>query len=130
MTAPAPKKKNTWLIVSVIIAAVLVVGVVVAIILTSGVGGAGKLDGNYTLTGMTVGGEDYSEYLSFLGDVRLTIDGDKAEMEMYGETVALKMDTEALTLTSEDGISQSFTVEGNKIIMTENDTTMVFERQE
>ena len=91
--------------------------------------GGQDISGSYLLVEMTVDGEDMTPYLSLLGDVTLTVESDKATLEMYGESTELTVDTAAMTMTGEDGMVQAYTVSGNTIAMEEDGTKMVFEKK-
>lgn len=99
----------------------------------SGSGGSGGKDysGTYKLIEITAGGKDMSSYLDLVGDVTLTIEGDKATMKMGEDTSEMTVDSKAMTISS-DGSASPFTVEDNKLTLAENnsDTKMVFEKQQ
>lgn len=97
----------------------------------SGSGGGKDYSGTYKLIEITAGGKDMSSYLDLVGDVTLTIEGDKATMKMGEDTSEMTVDSKAMTISS-DGSASPFTVEDNKLTLAENnsDTKMVFEKQQ
>jgi len=90
-----------------------------------------SLDGTYNLVEMSSGGEDMTSYLSMIGDVTLTIKGDKATVVLGGETTELTVDAKNSVLKDESGEATPFTVEGDRLTMenTESNSKMVFELQ-
>lgn len=92
---------------------------------------SGGLDGTYNLVEMSSGGQDMTSYLSMIGDVVLTIKGDKATIELGGETTELTVDTKNSVFKDETGESTPFTVEGDRLTMEnpESNSKMVFEKQ-
>ena len=88
------------------------------------------LDGTYKLVEMISGGEDMTSYLDIIGDVTLTITGDKAVIEISGETTELTVDTKNSSFIDEDGESTPFTLEDNRLTMQneQSGSKMVFEK--
>lgn len=86
--------------------------------------------GTYKLVEMTNNGTDMTQYLSLIGDVILTIDGDRAKLDMQGDTSEFTVDSSKMTMSA-DGSTASFTVEDNKLTMQDESakTKMVFEKQ-
>ena len=101
-----------------------------AVTLTACSGNNG-LNGTYKLVELTSGGQDMTSYLSTLGDVFLTIDGNKATIELNGETSKLTVNPQKMVFIDETGEETIFTVEGNRLSMenTESNSKMVFEKQ-
>lgn len=114
-------------VVSILCVAVMIV-MIMSFAACDGSGAGANIDGTYTLTGMTVEGEDYSSYLSLLGDVTLAVSGTTATLTMYEETQELTVDTEAQTMNG-NGTSIAYTVSGDTITLAEGETLMVFTKQ-
>ena len=90
-----------------------------------------SLDGSYNLVEMSSGGEDMTSYLSMIGDVILTINGDKATIVLGGETTELTVDAKNSVFKDETGESTPFNVEGDRLTMEnpESNSKRVFEKQ-
>ena len=86
--------------------------------------------GTYKLVEMTNNGTDMTQYLSLVGEVILTIDGNRAKLDMQGESSEFTVDSSKMTMSA-DGSTASFTVEDNKLTMQDESakTKMVFEKQ-
>ena len=95
-------------------------------------GGSGGKDysGTYKLVKITAAGKDMTSYLNLVGDVTLTIEGDKATMKMGEDITEMTVDSKAMTISS-DGAASPFTFEDNTLTLEEkgSDTKMVFEKQ-
>ena len=113
-----------------IISVICVVLMLVSVLSLSACSGS-SLDGTYKLVEMTSGGQDMTSYLSMLGDVILTIQGDKASIELSGETTQLTVDSKNSAFIDVEGDSTPFTVEGTRLTMesSQSDSKMVFEKQ-
>ena len=113
--------------ISIICAVLMLISV---LSLTACSGSGSKLDGTYKLVEMSSGGQDMTSYLSMIGDVYLTIEGDKATIELGGETTNLKVDQKNSAFVDEAGDSTPITVEGDRITMEnpESESKMVFEK--
>ena len=113
-----------------IISVVCVVLMIFSVLSLSACSG-NSLEGTYKLVEMTSGGQDMTSYLSMLGDVILTIKGDKATIDIGGETTQLTVDSKNSAFVDEEGESTPFTFEDNKLTMSssESDSKMVFEKQ-
>lgn len=92
--------------------------------------GGSKLDGSYKLVEMSSGGQDMTSYLNMIGDVYLVIEGEKATIELGGETTQLKVDAKNSAFIDEAGDSTPITIEGDRITMEnpESQSKMVFEK--
>ncbi len=112
--------------VSIICAVLMLISV---LCLTACSGGS-KLDGSYKLVEMSSGGQDMTSYLNMIGDVYLVIDGEKATIELGGETTQLKVDAKNSAFIDEAGDSTPITIEGDRITMEnpESQSKMVFEK--
>nr|WP_316624852.1 hypothetical protein [uncultured Ruminococcus sp.] len=110
-----------------IICAVLML--IIVLCLTACSGGS-KLDGSYKLVEMSSGGQDMTSYLNMIGDVYLVIEGEKATIELGGETTQLKVDAKNSAFIDEAGDSTPITIEGDRITMEnpESQSKMVFEK--
>jgi len=112
--------------VSIICAVLMLISV---LCLTACSGGS-KLDGTYKLIEMSSGGQDMTSYLNMIGDVYLVIEGEKATIELGGETTQLKVDAKNSAFIDEAGDSTPITIEGDRITMEnpESQSKMVFEK--
>ncbi len=112
--------------VSIICAVLMLISV---LCLTACSGGS-KLDGSYKLVEMSSGGQDMTSYLNMIGDVYLVIEGEKATIELGGETTQLKVDAKNSAFIDEAGDSTPITIEGDRITMEnpESQSKMVFEK--
>ena len=112
--------------VSIICAVLMLISV---LCLTACSGGS-KLDGSYKLVEMSSGGQDMTSYLNMIGDVYLVIEGEKATIELGGETRQLKVDANNSAFIDEAGDSTPITIEGDRITMEnpESQSKMVFEK--
>ena len=112
--------------VSIICAVLMLISV---LCLTACSGGS-KLDGSYKLVEMSSGGQDMTSYLNMIGDVYLVIEGEKATIELGGETTLLKVDAKNSAFIDEAGDSTPITIEGDRITMEnpESQSKMVFEK--
>lgn len=112
--------------VSIICAVLMLISV---LCLTACSGGS-KLDGSYKLVEMSSGGQDMTSYLNMIGDVYLVIEGEKATIELGGETTQLKVDAKNSAFIDEEGDSTPITIEGDRITMEnpESQSKMVFEK--
>ena len=99
--------------VSIICAVLMLISV---LCLTACSGGS-KLDGSYKLVEMSSGGQDMTSYLNMIGDVYLVIEGEKATIELGGETTQLKVDAKNSAFIDEAGDSTPITIEGDRITM-------------
>lgn len=112
--------------VSIICAVLMLISV---LCLTACSGGS-KLDGSYKLVEMSSGGQDMTSYLNMIGDVYLVIEGEKATIELGGETTQLKVDAKNSAFIDEAGDATPITIEGDRITMEnpESQSKMVFEK--
>ena len=112
--------------VSIICAVLMLISV---LCLTACSGGS-KLDGSYKLVEMSSGGQDMTSYLNMIGDVYLVIEGEKATIELGGETTQLKVDAKNSAFIDEAGDSTPITIEGDRITVEnpESQSKMVFEK--
>ena len=123
-------KKKTGLIIGIAVGAVVLIAIIVAVIM-SGKGGNGgsnggssgsgstALNGSYSLTGMTVNGEDYSSLIGLLDDeYHLTINGDDCTLELGDEKYELKINqSEHYLYAVNENDKIYFTVNGSSIFI-------------
>ena len=88
------------------------------------------LVGNYDLVTFISDGEDYSAYISMLGESSLAIyDDSSALMILNDEKVNLTIDAENMTMTDKTGDTFNFTFDGKTITIVDDGTTMGFDKK-
>lgn len=113
-----------------IVALTLVLVMVFALCACGGSKG-GATPGTYKLTGMVEDGEDMSDYIPLLEsmgmEINLVLNKDgTGYLEMYGEQMELTWDANSITI---EGESEPYTVDGDTLTISEDDTSMTFTRQ-
>ena len=113
-----------------LICVVLVLALALSLAACGGSSGGKDYSGTYKLVKITAAGKDMTSYLNLVGDVTLTIEGDKATMKMGEDITEMTVDSKAMTISS-DGAASPFTFEDNTLTLEEkgSDTKMVFEKQ-
>ena len=81
------------------------------------------LEGEYKLTGMRIGDEDYSEALALMDDEdTMTIDADNhATGTLGGESLDLKFDAHSDKVDDGTGFDATYSVNGDVITITQED---------
>ena len=125
-----PKRKVSKAVIMGVIA-VLIIGLAIVLTIVSTSGQTHELDGEYKLTGLGKGGEDYSSYIGYLEtDYLLKVDGADIIIEAQGYKTSAKIDQKNHTISSGDFGTVEFTVDGNDITLNLNtEYTMTFTRQ-
>lgn len=103
---------------------------VFALVACGGSSGGAK-PGTYKLTGMVQDGEDLSDQITEMEayglSISLVLNEDKTGyLEMYGEQMDLTWDEKNLTV---DGDAQPYTMEGDNLILKEDETSLTFTLQ-
>lgn len=132
MPQPVVKKNKKGMVLAIIVGVMVVLGLIAAALTLFKSGGFNhSLDGEYKLTALAMGGQDYSSYLSYLeDDYILKVDGSECVLEVPGYTTEAKIDQTNHTISAGSIGTVDFTVEGTDIILNLNDEyTMTFTRQ-
>ena len=89
--------------------------------------------GTYKLVEMSSGGEDMTSMLTLI-TVTMTVEGDTALLELYGESLEWKVNTNNGTFSNADGATIPYRVEGDQLILEGGEDStygkMVFEKQD
>ena len=130
MTQTAPKKNKKGMVLAIIVGAVVVLGLLAAVLVLFSGGSGHALDGEYKLTALTMGGQDYSSYISYLEDgYHLTVNGSECTIEVAGSKTTAKIDQSKHTISTGATEIVEFTVEGDDIILEAGEYSMTFTKQ-
>jgi len=130
MTQTVPKKNKKGMVLAIIVGAVVVLGLLAAVLVFFSGGSGHALDGEYKLTALTMGGQDYSSYISYLEDgYHLTVNGSECTIEVAGSKTTAKIDQSKHTISTGATEIVEFTVEGDDIILEAGEYSMTFTKQ-
>lgn len=138
----AQKKSNTGLIVGIIIAVIAIAAAIVLVVVLKNKksGASDEYNGTYYLTSMSDGYTTYSveDFKAFgydMSGVGLKISGSKIDF-VGGEALGMgsfvssevEISDGTITIKDPDGTTMTGTISGNKISITSDGITMVFEK--
>ena len=131
MTQTAVKKNKKGMILAIVVGAVVVLGIIAAILVFFKGSSDHSLDGEYKLSALAIGDQDYSSYLGYLEDgYNLIVDGSEVIIESPGYRTVATIDQAKHTISSGEFGTVEFTVDGKDITLNLNsEYTMTFTRQ-
>ena len=100
--------------------------VLVMVLALCACGGSKTAAGTWKLTGMTQNGQDYSDYIAFMQITMVLNDDGTGTMEAMGEKADVTWNESGIT---SQGETIPYTLDGDKLIMAQDGTEMIFTRQ-